>query len=147
MLYHLVKAKDFPELLLRLLDPVERYENFDDQLILLLRNIPIEGLLGIKEKIVILCKKLPQDWVLIAACIEAFTVAGAWEVAAEITKNCYENVDDSIRMHKRKQYEQLKMLATEFEQQLAIGSSANSLRCANFWRLTFNKLKFDKGDK
>ncbi|UOB57804.1 hypothetical protein MRS60_26795 [Burkholderia pyrrocinia] len=147
MLTRLVPIKGFPDLLLKLLRSEERYDTYDDQLVSLLRELPKDHLLGMQAALVTLCEQRSDDWVLAAACIEVFSVVGAWDVAAKIAGHSHDILPDSTRMLIRKQYAQLSMLGIEFERHLATGNHADALECASQWRQTFEGVKRNRGEE
>lgn len=147
MLRRLVNAEGFPDLLLKLLRSAERNEHYDDQLVSLLRELPKDGLLGVRVSLVALCEQLPHDQVLAAACIEVLSAADAWDAAAKIAGYLHDALADSTRMRVRKKYAQLTALATEFEQHLAEGRHSDALGCAGRWRHILEELERSRGDE
>lgn len=147
MLTRLVPITGFPDLLLRLLQSEEHHETYDDQLVSLLRALPKGDLLGMQASLVTLCEQRPDDWVLSAACIEALSVVGAWDVAAKIASRSYSILPDTTRMLVRKQYAQLSVLEIEFERHLAAENHADALKCASKWRQIFQGAKRGRGDE
>ena len=147
MLKRLVNVEGFPDLLLKLLRSAERNEHYDDQLVSLLREVPRNGLLGMRESLVSLCAQLPHDGVLAAACIEALSAADAWDAAAKIAGHSHAALDDSTRMRVRKQYAQLTALASEFERYLAEGRQLDALGCASRWRHILEEVERGRGDE
>ncbi|KUZ16493.1 hypothetical protein WI28_06935 [Burkholderia diffusa] len=147
MLTRLATVKGFPDLLLKLLRSEECYETYDDKLVSLLRELPKHYLLGMQASLVALCERRSDDWVLAAACIEVFSVVGAWDVAAKIAGQSYDILPDSTRMLVRKQYAQLSVIGIEFERNLAAGNHVDALECASQWRQTFENVKRNRGDE
>jgi hypothetical protein len=147
MLKRLVNLEGFPDLLLKLLRSAERHEHYDDQLISLLHDLPKDSLLGMGANLVALCEQLPHDRVLAAACIEALSAADAWDAAAKIAGHSHDALADSTRMQVRKQYAQLTVLATEFEQHLAEGRYSDALGCAGQWRHILEEVERGRGDE
>jgi hypothetical protein len=147
MLKRLVNVEGFPDLLLKLLRSAERNEHYDDQLVSLLRELPRDGLLGMRASLVTLCEHLPHDRLLAAACIEVLSASGAWGAAAKIAGQAHDTLADSTRMRVRKQYAQLTVLATEFEQHLAEERHSDALECAGRWRHIFEEVKRGRGDE
>lgn len=145
MLKRLVNVDGFPDLLLKLLRSAERHEHFDDQLISLLRELPKNGLLSMRVSLVALCEQLPHDRVLAAACIEVLSAADAWDAAARIAGHSHDALADSTQMLVRKQYAQLTVLATQFEQHLAEGRHSDALGCADRWRHILEEVKRGRG--
>lgn len=146
-LKRLVSIEGFPDLLLKLLRSAERHEHYDDQLISLLRELPKEGLLSMRANLVAICEQLPQDRVLAAACMEVFSAADAWDAAATIAGHSHDALDNSTRLLMHKQYAQLTVLATEFEQHLAEGRQSDALECAGRWRHVLKEMKCDRDDE
>ncbi|WP_454740221.1 hypothetical protein [Cupriavidus necator] len=147
MLKRLVNIEGFPDLLLKLLRSAERDEHHDDQLVALLQDLPKDGLLGMRESLVALCKEIPHDQVLVAACIEALSAAGAWDAATKIAGHSHAALADTTRMRVRKQRAQLTVLATEFEQCLAEGRHFDALGCADQWRHIVDEMERGRGDE
>ena len=147
MLKRLVNVEGFPDLLLKLLRSAERNEHYDDELVSLLRELPRNGLLGMRENLVALCDQLPDDRVLAAACIEVLSAADAWDTAAKIAGRFHDALADSTRMRVRKQYAQLTVLATEFERHLAEGRHLDALECASRWRQILEEVRRGRGDE
>jgi hypothetical protein len=147
MLKRLVNVEGFPDLLLKLLRSAERNEHYDDQLFSLLRELPRDGLLGMRASLVALCEQLPHDRVLAAACIEVLSAAGVWDATAKIACHSHDALADSTRMRVRKQYAQLTVLATAFEQHLAEGRHSDALECAGRWRHILEEVERGRGDE
>ncbi|WP_066269890.1 hypothetical protein [Hydrogenophaga palleronii] len=147
MLERLVNVEDFPDLLLKLLRSAERHENYDDQLVSLLRELPRDGLLNMRTSLVALCEQLSHDHVLAAACIEVLSAAEAWDSAAKIAGHSRDALPDSTRMRVRKQYAHLTALATEFEQHLAEGHHSDALGCAVRWQHILEEVERGRGDE
>jgi len=147
MLKRLVNVEGFPDLLLKLLRSTEHHEHYDDQLISLLRELPKDGLLSMRASLVALCEQLSQDRVLAAACMEVLSAADAWDAAARIAGHSHDAFDDSTRMLVRKQYAQLTVLMTEFEQYLAAGHHLDALVCADRWRHILEEVNRGRGDE
>jgi hypothetical protein len=147
MLKRLANVEGFPDLLLKLLRAEERNEHHEDQLLPLLRELPHDRLLSMRVGLLALCKQLPHDWVLAAACIEALSAANAWDAAAKIACYSHGALADSTLMRARKQYAQLTVLATEFEQHLAEGRHSGALECAGRWRHILAEVECSGGNE
>lgn len=147
MLKRLANVEGFPDLLLKLLRSEERNEHYDDQLVSLLRELPRDGLLSIRASLVVLCEQLPHDRVLAAVCIEVLSAADAWDATAKIAGHSHDVLADSTRMRVRKQYAQLTVLATAFEQHLAERRHSDALECASRWRHILEEVECGRGDE
>ncbi|WP_390348799.1 hypothetical protein ACFJIS_14590 [Variovorax boronicumulans] len=147
MLKRLVNTEGFSDLLLKLLRSTERHEHYDEQLVSLLRALPRDGLLGMRASLVAQCERLPHDQMFVAACIEVLSAADAWDAAAKIAGYSHDALADSTRMRVRKQYAQLTVLTTTFEQHLAEGRHSDALACAGRWRHILEEMKRVKGDE
>jgi len=147
MLKRLVNVEGFSDLFLRLLHSAEHYEHYDDDMVSLLRELPVEVLLGMRESLVALCEPLPDDRILAAACIEVLSASDAWDATVQIASYAHDSIADSTRMRVRKQYAQLTVLATLFEQHLAEGRQLEALECAGQWRQIFEEIERARSDE
>jgi len=145
MLKQLINVQDFPDLLLKLLRSAKRNEHFDDELVSLLRDLPVDGLLSMRASLIDLCEESPHDWVLAAACIEVFSATDARRDSVSIATHSYNALADSTRMRVRKQHAQLMMLATLFEQHLAEGRNLDAIECAGQWRQILEEVESGRG--
>jgi hypothetical protein len=147
MLRQLVNVEGFPDLLMKLLHSAEHNEHYDDEMVSLLRELPVEVMLGMRASLVALCEQLPNVRILAAACIEVLGVAGAWDATVQIANCSHDSIADSTRMRLRKQYAQLTLLATLFEQHLAEGRQLEALRCAGQWRQIHEEVECTRSDE
>jgi hypothetical protein len=138
------RARGYPALLVRLIEDDDAMSIYHEELIERVGELSPDIVLQERTALLALGKRMSaKHRGLVGVLIEAFTSAGAWAEAVELSKAAYDGIEDTIRNTQLRLHSALRMIACDFEAAISQNDAARIEKLGKDFRAALTAIEED----